>query len=141
LTERGFVLNYVIDNTVGDSHLESLLIFVAGIFAAAGLLPVGPQMMAVRVLEMEGGGGIAAIPTVLAEGQYLAEQLVRRCHQDRRSYAYLNMEFDDGKPGLSMEVALAQREAAGTIVVFRNEPPTIGSKVIIVPPPGVTLPR
>ncbi len=66
---------------------------------------------------------------------------VLRCHRERRSYVYLNIEFDDGTPGLPLRTALAQREAERTIVVFRNEPPIVGSELIVVPPPGITLPR
>lgn len=142
LTGRGFVLNYVVDNTVGDAHLEPLLTYMPAIFGQAGLLTVGPQLLALRVLEHDGvGGGVSALRTALAEGHYLAEQLVLRCHRERRSYVYLNIEFDDGTPGLPLRTALAQREAERTIVVFRNEPPIVGSELIVVPPPGITLPR
>ena len=83
---------------------------------------------------------VAAIPSRIEEGQYLAEELVTRCHDERRSYVYLNLQLADDSPGLSLDVALANTNAPGTLVVFRNEPPAVGTTAQVAPPPGVTLP-
>jgi hypothetical protein len=83
---------------------------------------------------------VAAIPSTIEEGQYLAEELVTRCHEERRSYVYLNLQLADDSPGLYPDVALSNRNAPGTIVVFRNQPPVAGTTAQVTPPPGVTLP-
>ena len=81
-----------------------------------------------------------AISGVLAEGQHLAEQLVARCHAERRSSAYLNLDLDPDGPALSLDVALSVANQPGTLVVFRNQPPAAETLVQIAPPPGVALP-
>jgi hypothetical protein len=67
--------------------------------------------------------------------------MIQRCHQERRSSVYLNLDLDDDAPGLSLDVALSQSNTPETIVVLRNQPPSIGSVAQIAPPLGVTLPR
>ncbi|MEO6793834.1 MAG: hypothetical protein ABI253_09610 [Mycobacterium sp.] len=74
------------------------------------------------------------------EGHLLADQLIERCHRERRSSVYLSLDFDDDTPGLVMDVALSPAKQPGTIMVFRSEAPAIGSIAQIAPPPGVTLP-
>jgi hypothetical protein len=81
-TQRGFVLNYVIDNTESEADLGEMLTYLPEVFRAAGLLVVG----------------------------------------------------------LYPDVALSNRNAPGTIVVFRNQPPVAGTTAQVTPPPGVTLP-
>jgi hypothetical protein len=43
---------------------------------------------------------VAAIPSTIEESQYLAEEIVTRCHEDRRSYVYLNLQLADDSPDL-----------------------------------------
>lgn len=141
LRRRGFVLHYVISNTQGEAHLEELLTYVPATFNAAGLFVVSPQLMALQILEQDGAErDVALVPRTLAEGHYLADRLMTRCHEERRSYVYLNIELDDGSPALPLDVALSQRDTPGTIVVFRSEAPISGTEAIIAPPPGVTFP-
>ena len=141
-TQRGFVLNYVIDNTESEADLDEMLTYLPAIFRAAGLLVVGPQLLALEIMERmdRRSRDVAAIPSTIEEAQYLAEELVTRCHDERRSYVYLNLQLSDDSPGLSLDVALSKRNAPGTIVVFRNQPPVAGTIARVYPPPGVTLP-
>jgi hypothetical protein len=141
-TERGFVLNYVIDNTESEADLGEMLTYVPEVFRAAGLLVVGPQLMALEVMERldHRERDVAAIPSTIEEGQHLAEEFITRCHQDRQSYVYLNLQLADDSPGLSLDVALSNTDAPGTVVVFRNQPPAAGTTVEVCAPPGVTMP-
>ena len=119
-----------------------MLTYVPAIFRAAGLLVVGPQLMALDIMEQldHRERDVAAIPSAIEEGQYLAEEVIARCHQDRESYVYLNLQLADDIPGLSLDVALSNSNAPGTMAVFRNQPPAAGTTVEVSPPPGMTLP-
>lgn len=141
-TERGFVLNYVIDNAESEADLAQMLTYVPEVFRAAGLLVVGPQLMALEIMERIEGRprDVAAIRSTIDEGQHLAEEFVTQCHTDRRSYVYLNLQLAEDNSGLSPDVALSNADAPGTLVVFRNQPPTAGTTVEVSAPPGVTMP-
>ena len=141
-TRRGFVLNYVIANTESEADLGQMLTYLPEVFRAAGLLVVGPQLMALDIMERmdHRPRDVAEIPSTIEEGQYLAEQFITRCHEERRSYVYLNLHQAENGPGLSLDVALSNTNAPGTMVVFRNQPPAAGTTVEVSPPPGLTLP-
>ncbi|BBX66587.1 hypothetical protein MPSYJ_00480 [Mycolicibacterium psychrotolerans] len=59
---------------------------------------------------------------------------------ERRHSVYLNIDLDDDTPGFALDVALSQTNAPRTVVVFRNQPPGVGSVAQIAVPPGVILP-
>lgn len=58
----------------------------------------------------------------------LADEVVARWHADRRSSAYLNLDFKDDSPALSLEVALSPASHGGGVAPgpahpgFRGEP-------------------
>jgi hypothetical protein len=70
----------------------------------------------------------------------IADQVVVRWHQDRRSSAYLNLDFNDDSPALSLDVALSAGGQPATIVVWRQEMPALDSRACFTPPPEVRLP-
>lgn len=143
LGRRGFALHYVIDATPGAASLDMMLEYLPRVFRAAGLAVVGPQLAALRLLIQETGeppADIRDIQRYRHDGHALADDVVIRWHQERQSSVYLNVDFDDGLPGLALDVALSQQKAPGTAVVFRNAAPTEGSEVFFVPPPGVRMP-
>ncbi len=110
---------------------------------AAGLAVVGPQLTArqlMRQIETEPSEDLPAIKPYLAEGHMIADQVVVRWHQDRRSSAYLNLDFNDDSPALSLDVALSPGGQPATIVVWRQEMPALDSKACFTPPPEVRLP-
>lgn len=143
LQRRGFVLHYVVDATEGGANLQTMVDYLPQVFMAAGLAVVGPQLAArqlMRQVEAQPSEDLTAIKPYLAEGQMLAEQVVSRWHQDRCSSAYLNLDFNDDSPALSLEVALSPGGQPATIVVWREEMPTLDSKAGFRPPPEVSLP-
>ena len=141
-TERGFVLNYVVDNTESEADLAEVLTYVPEVFQAAGLRVVGPQLMALEIMERTEGQprDVSAIPSLIDEGQRLAEEFVTQCHKDRLSYVYLNLQLAEDDSRLSLDVALSNTDASGALVVFRNQPPAAGTTVEVSAPPGVTMP-
>lgn len=142
-TRRGFVLHYVVDNTLGAADLREVLTFMPPMFEPAGLAMISPQLMAAALMierVPEGKRHLSLIKDYRDEGHAQADELVSQLHRERRSSFYLNMDFDDDNPALSMDVALSQRGKTGTVVVFRNQLPIPGSKSDIWPPPGIELP-
>jgi hypothetical protein len=143
LQRRGFVLHYVVDATEGGANLQTMVDYLPEVFMAAGLAVVGPQLAArqlMRQIETEPSENLTAIKPYLAEGHMIADQVVVRWHQDRRSSAYLNLDFNDDSPGLPLDVALSPGGQPAAILLWREEVPTLDSKAHFIPPPEVRLP-
>ena len=143
LARRGFALHYVVDATQPDDNLATMLDDLPGVFRAAGLAVIGPQLVAVELLkEAEGRppADMAAIQRYRDQGSAIANELVQEWHRDQRSSAYFNLDRDDDLPGLPLDAALSRDELPGAIMVFRNQPPEEGSKANISLPEGVALP-
>ena len=143
LSRRGFVLHYVVDSTQPEAELDEKLTYIPAVFEAAGLFVTGPQLMALQLMQQvdHRPRDITAIPQYRDEGHERADELIARCHRERRSSVYLNLDVDDDSPALSLDVALSQSNSVGTIVVFRDQPPVAGSVARLAPPPGVRLPE
>lgn len=143
LERRGFVVHYVVDGTEGGANLNLMVATLPILFTAAGLAAVGPQAVAVQIMrkaEEHPSNDVEAIRPYIPEGHRLADEIVTGWHAERRSSVYLNLDFNDDSPGLSLDAALAPRGQQGTIVVFRTEAPTLDSRARIYLPPDVTLP-
>lgn len=135
------MLHYIVDNVQPESTLDEALANAAAVFASAGLMVCGPQLMGFELMERADHqrSAVAALPRYRDEGHFVANQLVERCHLERRHSVYLNLDLDDDTPALSLDVALSQAGAPGTIVVFRNQPPKLGTVAQVAPPPGISL--
>jgi len=143
LARRGLVLHYVIDATESEANLAITLEYLPSVFRAAGLAVVGPQLAALALFTQETGqppADIAEIQRFRDDGHAIADDVIGRWHQERQSSMYLNIDLDDGLPGLALDVAVSQRKLPGTAVVLRNTPPTEGSEAYFFPPPGVRMP-
>ena len=143
LAQRGFTVNYVVDATQPDDNLAVMLEYLPGVFQAAGLAVIGPQLAAVEFLKREEGhppANMAAIQRYREEGHALANELIKQWHQQRRSSAYLNLDRDDELPGLPVDVALSRDGVPGMIMVFRDQPPAEGSVADFRPPEGLVMP-
>lgn len=143
LAKRGFVLHYVVDSVQSEAELDEKLTYIPAVFQAADLMVTGPQLMALELMQRaeQRPRDVTAIQQYREEGHELANHLITRCHHERRSSVYLNLDLDDDTPGLSLDVALSACGAPGTLVVFRDQPPAVGSLAQLAPPPGMTLPE
>jgi len=143
LSRRGFTVNYVVDATQPDENLAVMLEYLPGVFQAAGLAVIGPQLAAVEFLKRAEGHpptNMAAIQRYRDEGHALANELIKQWHQERRSSVYLNLDRDDELPGLALDAALSRDGVPGMIIVFRELPPAEGSVADFSPPEGLVLP-
>jgi len=143
LSRRGFTVSYVVDATQPDDNLAVMLEYLPGVFQAAGLAVIGPQLAAVEFLKREEGhppANMAAIQRYRDEGHALANELIVQWHQQRRSSVYLNLDRDDDLPGLALDAALSRDGVPGMIIVFRELPPAEGSVAEFRPPEGMVMP-
>lgn len=143
LGRRGLVLHYVVDATQPPQNLATMLEYLPSVFRAAGFAVVGPQLAALEMFKQDQGGlpaDISAIQHYRDDGLAVADEVARRWHRERQSSVYLNIDLDDGLPGLALDVAVSPAGAPGTLVLLRNQPPAEGSGAEVFPPPGVTLP-
>ncbi|WNG88514.1 hypothetical protein C6A87_004530 [Mycobacterium sp. ITM-2016-00317] len=143
LTRRGYALHDVIDNTQPADRQLNTLAGADAFLRAAGLLVTGPQLMTLQLMQRDGVPirDAATVARYRDEGHFLADRMIERCHVERLHSAYVNIDLDDDTPGLALDVALSQASNPGTIVVFRSQPPRVGSVAQIAVPPGVTLPN
>ena len=143
LSRRGMVLHYVVDNVNIPANLEVMLAYLPAVFQAAGMAVIGPQIVAQELLRRSGeppSDDLTEIQRYRDEGHQIADEVVARWHAERQSTAYLNLDFDDDAPGLSLDAALAPSGAPRTIVVYRSQAPAEGSAAGLTPPPDVVLP-
>jgi hypothetical protein len=143
LSRRGFTVNYVVDATQPDDNLAVMLEYLPGVFQAAGLAVIGPQLAAVELLKQAEGhppANMAAIQRYRDDGYALANELIEQWHQQRRSSAYFNLDRDDELPGLALDAALSRDGVPGMIIVFRELPPAEGSVAEFSPPEGMVTP-
>jgi hypothetical protein len=143
LSRRGFTVNYVVDATQPDDNLAVMLEYLPGVFQAAGLAVIGPQLAAVELLKQAEGhppADMAAIQRYRDDGYAIANELIKQWHQERRSSVYLNLDRDDELPGLALDAALSRDGVPGMIIVFRELPPAEGSVADFSPPEGLVMP-
>lgn len=143
LSRRGFTLHYVVDCTQPDDNLATMLAFLPDVFQSAGLVVTGPQLMAAALLDDAEGhppAEMAAIQRYRDEGYAIANEIIRKLHQERRSSAYLNLDRADDLPGFALDDAMSRDGMPGSIMVFRNQPPTEESIAHISPPEGLEIP-
>jgi tetratricopeptide (TPR) repeat protein len=141
--ERGFVLQYVIDNTVPEADLEVILTYGGAIFHAAGLAIVSPQLAALEAMDKAGiPQETSAMSAYMATAMRVADAEVATCQENRRSYVFLNLEASGtAKARVSFDKALSKAHQAGALVILRTLPPTPGSTSEVFLPPGVTFPK
>ncbi|MGV0697076.1 hypothetical protein [Mycolicibacter sinensis] len=141
LERRGVALHYVISNALGDADLHGMLTGLPAVFSAAGLFVVGPQVVALYLMEQSGRPrDVDAIPRYRDEGQIMADELIERCHRERRSSLYLHIDVGDTATDGALNVAVPRNRIPGALVVYRDEAPVQGSLMHAMPPPGIDWP-
>ncbi|MDR7086851.1 hypothetical protein J2X11_001690 [Aeromicrobium panaciterrae] len=128
--DRGRHLQYVIDNLYED--LTRPLHIFPYVFTAAGLVYACPQHSAAHLAKVD-GGSVGETPAVeglafwIAEGRYLAREVVFAAAAAGRHFVYLDANLEEG----GLEPVLELSAAPGVVSVFRNEAPTDGSNVSV----------
>lgn len=143
IARRGFALHYIVDATQPDENLATMLAHLPAVFQAAGLAVVGPQLIAVELLQRAEGHpppDMASIQRYRADGYAIANEVITRWYDEGKSSVYLNLDRDDELPGFNLEVALSASDRPRAITVFRNTPPAEESEAFFAPPTGVVMP-
>jgi len=140
LSERGFTLHYLVDNTfeASETGLSGPTIWFPTFFRSAGFGYVCPQEIARTLMthdHCDPAAFIALLPRYIDEARNVASEAVRRLHKQGAHYCHLDADWVDTSFAVSMDA----REVPGVITVVRNEAPVKGSKsqlTIIPPRPG-----
>jgi hypothetical protein len=130
LTRRGYTVHYFIDNTF--SRLDGPALAFPLWFRAASLVYLCPQEIAATSFEKDKpqSDWPALVSKYSVDGRSVADELMDRCHKERRHFVYLDIDAD-GFPA-----AQKTSGAPGVIHVFRNEAPTPGSRIVVNMPSG-----
>jgi hypothetical protein len=126
LSDRGFTIRYVVENTFGEP-LDHPLILFPDLFRSAGVTYVCPHELATRLPE-----GATAEHTIDGlrflgdEARYMARQIVDKIVATEHVHlAYLEIDFVEG----CLDGIMDLRRAPGTISAFRNEAPLPGTNI------------
>lgn len=131
LSQRGYRLHYVIDNSFEDLQRPTQLFPLW--FQACGIVYICPQLLALDLMRSDGvavADDSVSLAHHIAEARHLGDRIVQKCREEARHYVYLETDFQDG----SLDTALQGRGEAGVLSLFRNEAPVLGSKVAVVLP-------
>ena len=126
LAERGFTLQYLVDNVF--ETLERPLNLFPVWYEAAGLVYISPQAIAREL--MQGDAGPEApfdllLPRYNREARHVAAMLIDRCHDEQRSFALVDADFEEE----TFRSAFALAGKPGMLTIFRNEAADAGTNV------------
>jgi hypothetical protein len=134
LSERGFLLQYLVDNTWEE--LDRPVRLFPEWYGAAGLVYVCPQVIMQMLPEYEPiaerSGIRAATAATITEARDVAQNLVESCQGERRHFIHLDCDWVEG----SFATADRLSGAAGVLTVLRDEAPDPGTTVSISYPEG-----
>jgi hypothetical protein len=129
LRQRGYVLQYVVDNTfLPDFLMVGAFDIFPMVFNAIGLVYVCPQQIAWKLMEHDGvpaSGYAENIGRYNMEARVVAARLVNRCLDGSDHYLFLDADYEEG----ALDLALRDRAKPGVLSAFRNEAPIPDSKV------------
>ncbi len=134
---RGYLMRYVADNVYEEGLQRPLFLYPLA-YSAAGLVYVCPHENAYSLMKRDGAldesdGELAqasmvdlsALAPWLAEGRLLAKMLIEAAADRQMHHVYLELDFEAG----ALDAVWNLSTPPGTIVVFRNEAPVLGSLV------------
>jgi hypothetical protein len=134
LTERGFHLQYLVDNAWQD--LTKPIHLLPHWYQAAGFVYACPEVIAFELATQDGVDPEADVQGVLgrygSEARDVVDELIDRCQQERRPV----MQLDTDTVEKSFDVALGARGKPGVITVFRDAAPEPGTQVAAWLPAG-----
>jgi hypothetical protein len=130
LSQRGYVVQYLIDNTW--ERLDGPAIAFPIWFAAAAMLYICPQHIACRAFEKDSPQEEwpALVSKNIAAAREVAGQLVDRCNAEGRHFVYLDTDARDA----DLEVATKAIGWPGVIHIFRQEAAASGSRCVVTLP-------
>jgi hypothetical protein len=126
LKRRGYVVEFVIDNTYKD--LRRPLQLFRDWFGNADLFFTCPQEVAMRLMQKDAVPVEATLPNLpkyIEEARHVSGALVGRCHSEGRHFVYLDTDAEED----SFEIPLSYVGQPGVLAIFRNDAPASGSKV------------
>ena len=125
ITERGFTVRYVIENTWQDGLVRPIDAFPM-IFSQAGFVYLCPHAMAANLPDAAGAARtFEALKNVIAEGRDIASMALKQLSGSRRHLVYLEADYQKG----CLDEVIALPSPLGLILIERHEAPTPGSKV------------
>jgi hypothetical protein len=126
LTERGFTLHYLVDNTFDD--FERPMRLFPGWFPAAGIVYACPQVVGCElVLKMEGEHAPLSerLPNYIREARDIVESMLDRCRAESRHFFLLDLDFEER----SFRSSLQEKDVNGMLTIFRNDGAQPGTKL------------
>lgn len=130
---RGYVIRYVVDNQFSSVDFLMLGPFdlFPKIFKTAGFVYICPQLLSLHLMKHDGVAVSEypnAIHRYIAEARAGGDQIVTKCHEESRHYAFIEADYHEGVLDLAL-----QREGR-VLSIFRNDAPVAGSEVFVTFP-------
>jgi len=132
LSERGFTIHYLIDNTYKNSYqgmLKPLEIF-RDWFQGSSFVYICPQEIAMEIVGSLGKDKFecfSLLPSGLKEARNIANILLEECNTERRHYVFLDTDWQPG----SFAASMVSDKNPKVITIIRNQAPVPGSKCYV----------
>jgi len=131
VSARGYVVNYVIDNSFDD--LAGPVRWFPRWFTTADLFYICPQHLACWTMKDEDLSETewrAMMPSYIERARELADAMVARCRVEARHFVFLATDSNDA----SFSAAMRTQGLPGVIRIFRRETPSADSKCVVTFP-------
>jgi len=131
VSARGYVVNYVIDNRFED--LAAPVRWYPRWFTIADLFYICPQHLACWTMKDEGRPETewhSLLPNYIERARESADAMVARCRNEARHFVFLATDSNDA----CFSAAMRTQGLAGTIRIFRREPPGNGGRCVVTFP-------
>jgi hypothetical protein len=125
--ERGFTAHYLVDN--GFDDMERPIRLFPEWFRAAGIVYACPQVVGFELVSKMEGEHVPLserLPNYIHEARDIVESMLDRCRAESRHFFLLDLDFDEQ----SFHTSLQEKDANGTLTIFRNEAAQLGTKVV-----------
>jgi hypothetical protein len=140
VSERGYIVNYVVDNTYADLTGPALLFPLW--YGQTGLQYICPQYIAYwltapphereEVPQPLDPERVKRVSTRMTDACSVAKELVERCRREAHHFIFLTADSEQA----DFSAAMNGIESPGLIHIFRNQPPEPGTKCSIRMPSG-----
>jgi len=131
VSARGFVVNYVIDNSFDD--LAGPVRWFPRWFTTAELFYICPQHLACWTMKDEGRPETAwqaLMPNYIERARESADAMVARCRNEGRHFVFLATDSNEE----CFSAAMRTQGLPGVIRIFRRDAPIPDSKCVVTSP-------